>query len=104
MQEKAHGSERTTEARQGVGDEFGTRVQGTGLGCEFSRARRVNVGLRAARSECACICVSAEGNEMTNEGGVERTNARSDCGMAGTEARAGSAAGLTVGLVHLCSC
>ena len=48
MKEKAHGTWNMEEkddgerrgARRGVGDEFGTR-----LGCEFSRARRVNVGL-----------------------------------------------------------
>ena len=49
-----------------------TRVQGTGLGCEFSRARRVNVGLRAARSECACLCVSAEGGRGGENERVER--------------------------------
>ena len=75
MKEKAHGTWNMEEkddgerrgARRGVGDEFGTR-----LGCEFSRARRVNVGLRAARSECACLCVFAEGNE----GGVERAGSQ----------------------------
>ena len=90
MKEKAHGSERTTEARQGVGDEFGTRVQGTGLGCEFSRARRVNVGLRAARSECACLCVSAEGGRGGENERVERvwygceTRKARDCMRAGS--------------------